>query len=134
MPDTGWLDFASFASVDGASTSWANPANASSSDNSYASMTPSLTATSNDHHHSINPNPGIPAGATIDGIEVRIERNGGDFFGTAQTSDDNVQLIKGGTRSGNNKAAGNWPTSDTYDTYGGPTDLWGLRPSQCSYW
>jgi len=126
MPDTGWLDFANFASVDGAGNSWANPANASASDNSYASMTPSIIATSNDHHHSTSPSANVPAGATIDGIEIQIERNGKDFFGSPSTVDDNVQLIKGGVRSGTDKSAGNWPTTEQVNTYGGQADLWGF--------
>jgi len=65
----------------------------------------------------------IPIGATIDGIEVMIERKGES--GTIK--DAVVRLIKGGTISGNNYASSSsWPTSDETATYGGSADLWGL--------
>lgn len=66
----------------------------------------------------------IPAGATIDGVVVEIERSAN----TASSGQDyEVKLVKGGTIQGNNKAsASSWPTTDTYATYGGAADLWGL--------
>lgn len=69
----------------------------------------------------------IPTGATIDGIEVEVERHsladsGGDFG-----VDLSVRLVKGGTFTGDDKAdtTTHWPTTDAYKTYGGATDLWG---------
>ncbi len=45
----------------------------------------------------------------------------------ATALDNSVRLIKGGVIVGSNYAKTNvaWPTADAYETYGGPTDLWG---------
>lgn len=68
----------------------------------------------------------IPAGATIDGILVEIERKKvGSVTGVKDVS---VKIIKSdGTLGTTNKAdtATEWPTSDAYKSYGGATDLWG---------
>lgn len=65
----------------------------------------------------------IPIGATIDGIEVSIERKGED----GGIKDDVVKLIKGGVISGTNKATDfSWPVADEAAAYGGSADLWGL--------
>jgi len=66
----------------------------------------------------------IPAGATIDGVKVYIERRSNR---ATAIRDDIVQLIKAGSRQGNNKASGTaWPTTDAYASYGGAADMWGL--------
>jgi hypothetical protein len=68
----------------------------------------------------------IPSGATIDGIEVSVERS--RTGGTAGNNDHTIQLTKDGTsRVGSNKAvAGSWPlTTDGVAAYGGAADLWG---------
>ena len=45
----------------------------------------------------------------------------------ATAVDNSVRLVKGGTITGSNyaKPTVSWPTGDTYETYGGATDLWG---------
>jgi hypothetical protein len=64
----------------------------------------------------------IPAGATIDGVEVEIEKRASGVAGG-----DNIALWVEGSQQGDNKAsAGEWPASDTYETYGGAADLWAL--------
>jgi hypothetical protein len=68
----------------------------------------------------------IPAGSTIDGITVAIERS--NVAGAA--SDNRVQLGKGTTFAslvGTNKAdtATDWPTTTGAVSYGGVSDLWG---------
>jgi SdrD B-like domain/Secretion system C-terminal sorting domain len=64
----------------------------------------------------------IPAGSNITGIRVDINRT----TSRTNTSDANVQLIKGGNKIGTNKAFfTNWPLLSTTVTYGGATDLWG---------
>ncbi len=66
----------------------------------------------------------IPAGSTINGIMVEVERK----LSTADTIKDNsVKIVKGNTIQGDEKALpGVWPISDTYATYGGSAVLWGL--------
>lgn len=66
----------------------------------------------------------IPAGATIDGVEVTIERASG--FGST-ILDTTVKLVVGGVVSGDNKVEfASWPATMTAQVYGGPADLWGL--------
>lgn len=67
----------------------------------------------------------IPAGSTIDGIFVEIEKS--DASGGGNVKDNIVKLIKGGTIQGNdNSAGGNWSSTDGYSSYGNGTNLWGL--------
>ncbi len=66
----------------------------------------------------------IPAAATITGIIVDIEKRS-DFGSNVQ--DNQLYLIKAGIPIGTNHATlwTSWPWTDTYETYGGCTDLWG---------
>lgn len=70
----------------------------------------------------------VPAGATIVGIELAIEKSAQN----ASSIRDNVlRLLIGGVISGNDKAdtTNSWSTLDTVVTYGTPSDLWGLTPA-----
>lgn len=65
----------------------------------------------------------IPVGATIDGIEVTVERKGE----SGAIKDAMVSLIKGGVICETNYASGYaWSEADEIFTYGGSADLWGL--------
>lgn len=65
----------------------------------------------------------VPSGATINGIVAEVKRSGG---GILDIHDLLVQMVKGGTPSGSNKASGTiWPGSLTYASYGANNDLWG---------
>lgn len=105
------------------------------------------TYTSNDSRAAFNSKPGggtadsyrlnvtgfgfsIPAG-TIDGILVEIERRADRSDASNGAFDHTVQLIIGGTVTGSNKAdtVNRWPDFDTYKSYGGASDLWGLTPT-----
>ena len=99
---------------------WSNSSNAGASDDAYAQAA-LLTSTSR-YLLATNFGFSIPAGATIDGILVEIEKNAG-LLDTI--TDDRVRLVKGGTVQSTDKASGtNWPTSDAYSSYGGAADLW----------
>lgn len=67
---------------------------------------------------------------TIDGIEVEISATGNDVS-SDELTDNVIKLIIGGVASGTNKAvATQWTdTSIITRTYGGPTDKWGLTPT-----
>ena len=66
----------------------------------------------------------IPAGASIDGIIVEIQRS--DASGSGNIKDNIVKLIKGGAIVGVDKSSGgNWPSSDSYTSYGSSTNTWG---------
>jgi hypothetical protein len=68
----------------------------------------------------------IPGTATILGIRVEVERRRSAGAG-GYIEDNGVMLLRGGSYVGANRAAYgvNWPTTDTYATYGGSADLWG---------
>ena len=71
----------------------------------------------------------IPAGATIDGIVVEIEKSDNNI---GSAVDNRVQLLDAaGALVGSNKAdtATNWPNSLTITTYGGTTDKWAASPT-----
>jgi hypothetical protein len=65
----------------------------------------------------------IPSGATINGIEFVINRQGSE---TDSQYDYQLYMLKAGTQHGDNLAsATKWPTSLTDATYGGATSLLG---------
>ena len=103
---------------------WVNPTNATSSDNVYTTAT--FTITSESYYlKATNFGFSIPAGATIDGILVEVERFN-QFSSEDQVYDKYVKIVKSdGTIGTTNKAnLINWPASDTYVSYGTSTDLW----------
>lgn len=63
----------------------------------------------------------VPAGATIDGISVSIERQGDSC------ADNSIKIVKALTVTGTEQSAGaTWVVgTDTVATFGGPTSLWG---------
>lgn len=65
----------------------------------------------------------IPGGSTIEGIVVEVERK---ESGSNVAKDYRVRIIKGGSIGSTDKAnASEWPTSDTYQSYGAFNDVWG---------
>jgi len=115
FPGTG----ASDASV--GVTAWTNPGNISADDGVYA------TCTSNSPQYLKATNFGfsIPDGATIDGIEVKIQ-----LFRTGPRvhTVSNVRMVKAdGSISTTNRASDNTVinTTETENTYGGDSILWG---------
>jgi len=106
------------------SITWSDPSRANISDDSRA--TASLDMDQVTHYlKATGFGFSIPAEATIDGIQVDVERNAGN---TSLVRDNSVRLVKSdGTIGGADKsAAGAWPSSDASITYGNSTDLWGL--------
>ena len=65
----------------------------------------------------------VPDGAVIRGIQfdVRLSADSG------LAEDGTIQAVRAGVVVGANRArTGAWPTTLTYETYGGPNDDWGL--------
>lgn len=94
-------------------------------DGIFAGWTTSSAATTHWCKCTNFPITGIPAGATIDGIEASIRYLRGSSSFAVQTAA--VKFVKGGTVSGNDiGGAGDWPTSETTKTYGGATEKGGL--------
>lgn len=105
---------------------WDTPSSAEVSDNLYASLAVgTLEYSKYLQGVGIADTREVPSDATINGIEVIIEKKKGVG---SNTTDKVISLVKGGVIQGNNKAdtVTEWPTSDTIFTYGGPSDLWGL--------
>jgi hypothetical protein len=113
---------------DGGTTAWSTPTNIQGD-------TTGTAATCN-----VGANPGtsqklratnfgfaVPSGATIVGVTVEIERvaaNANRHF------DSNIQIMKAGSETGDNKSAGAAiPTTKAFGTYGGSSDLWGTTLS-----
>jgi len=105
---------------------WTNPGNITSSDNSYATAGfGGGTDSGFDYLRATNFGFSIDSGATIDGIEVIIERK--DAGGSV--TDSEVKILNGdgsaGVGSTNRSAGAAWPTSDTSATFGSSSDNWG---------
>lgn len=127
MSDTGWVSPGTVVTTgeSGEDWIWTTPENAKVSDNTYANYDDTDEYTS-EYLKASNFGFSIPSGATINGIEVRIERKAARDD-TWYVEDNDVRLIKAnGTLGSENKAdtTVKWPTSDSYKTYGGDTDLW----------
>jgi len=99
---------------------WSNPSNAASSDDSYATA----AVVFNQTHYLWCDDFGfsIPSGATIQGIEVKVEAS---YSGGFSCSLNHVRLIKGGTITGDDNGGQAVTGTDTVYTFGGAADLWG---------
>lgn len=114
------------ANVTGVGTvAWTNAGNVAADDNVYATIAIN-NATSN-YLQATNYGFSIPPEATINGIAVTIGRFQNATASGNDVRDNVVQLIKGGTIVGSNKAATGteWPTSEGIASYGNSSDLWG---------
>ncbi|KKR29990.1 MAG: Cytochrome c, partial [Candidatus Woesebacteria bacterium GW2011_GWA1_39_8] len=114
--------------VAGAWDDWSTPTNIYTNNNAYAVVS-DVSSILSDQLKATNFGFAIPAGATINGVQVNIYRfadsNDPDLD---STQDSTVQLVKAGSATGNNKAdlATYWPTVETLKSYGGAADLWGV--------
>ncbi len=109
------------------SLSWANPRNANSSDAIYAIATSPGNGSQQQTVYLKVTNFGfsIPAGATITGIQARIDKN----TNSTTANDTGVYLVKDGAIGGtNHQNASAWPqNSEITALYGSSTDLWGAQ-------
>lgn len=102
---------------------WNNPANAVSSNGSYA--TASVDGTATNYLRCTNYGFTIPAGATINGITVNVERRSSSAA-DGGSRDAVVRLIKGGVIGTSDRATATvYPTADAYEAHGGAADRWG---------
>lgn len=119
----GPLSAGAGANIAGGDTDWISPGNIVSSNNVYAYVDLAASGFS-DWLEASTFGFTIPTGATINGIIVEVERY--QLGGSGVIEDLNVFIAKGGTEVGSQHAiAGQWPSTDTYQTYGNSTDLWG---------
>jgi predicted CxxxxCH...CXXCH cytochrome family protein len=108
--------------TNGSTKAWTSPGNVSASDNTYATVT--LKQNTSHYINAQNFGFAIPAGATINGITVEIEKNAA---AASRVKDVEVKLVKAGVIQTTNKAdtTNFWGTTDAYASYGGSADLWG---------
>jgi hypothetical protein len=126
MPSQGPQNPSDAEDVGGGSFSWSNPENVFSSDGNYATAdlnafgaTNGLLA--NDFGFT------LPDGATIDGIELEIQRKSShENYHRDQASGVHVWQGETFDTSGKGDTVTTYPTDDEYAIYGGPGDLWGL--------
>lgn len=119
-PDSG-ADDAGIGTI-----AWTNPGNVLASDDARAVATNIPLSALSHYLVATDYDFTIPAGATINGIVVQIERHGTSATGI---KDNVVRLVKGGVISGDNTADTStaWPNgTDGTATYGSSSDLWGL--------
>ena len=126
MVDTGFKNPATASqTINGlGSIAWTTIDNIFTSNDLWAiNVLPPLTATFSLEATNFSMN--VPADATIDGIEVTIERR--NFVTVDVGIDQFVRLMKSvPTQVGDNLASlVLWTVPDVIITYGGPTELWG---------
>jgi hypothetical protein len=109
----------------GFGTNWSNPGSITADDFNYATC--SLGDGDNSRYlRGRNYGFTIPAGATINGIQVSIMRRSNSNINGDSVDDDILRLVKNGNVVGNNLASPiDWPTSMAVANYGGATNLWG---------
>ena len=105
---------------------WTTTANTSAQDDTYNTVSLAKSKTSYSFQATNFDFSSIPAGSTIDGILVEYDKF---CSGPATASDNAIYIIKSdGSLGSTNKSSGAaWATtdSDSYDSYGGTSDLWG---------
>lgn len=102
---------------------WTNPGNALTSNDARA--TASVDGTTTRYLLCDGYGFAIPAGATITGIIVNLERRSSST-GNGGSNDSSVRMVKGGVIVGNNGATTtDWPTTEAVEAHGGSADLWG---------
>ncbi len=103
--------------------SWNNPTNSLSSNDTYATASLFLNGQQTDALRVATFGFTIPSLATVNGVTVEIERKSS----MTNTIKDYIISIRKGTTDSNNKStAAFWSTTESYVTFGGPADLWGL--------
>lgn len=130
MADTGWVSAGTYADLKGVGGApcdgspirfWTNPMNAAVQNDTYATYSLPKSTVSN-CLSATNFAFGIPAGSTIDGIEVRYDGY------EPMLIESNLYLHKAGVLAGANRFAGaitQVTDTDTYRVYGGAADMWG---------
>jgi len=104
------------------SITWADPLNARELNQAFATVVSSSGNLTSHYLRASRFGFKIPRDATILGIVVEIEKK----ESASEIVDNVVKLAWGNQLSSENNAIGNeWPTSERYFLYGGPTDLWG---------
>lgn len=123
MADTGWHNPSGIDIVTAYGThDWLTPDNAKLSNNAYAYAIGGVSGGITHYLRGYSFAMAVPAGATIDGIYVRIEKRSG----VDGTKDQRVRIVKGGFTGATDRSNANfWPTSDGFVYHGSSSDKWG---------
>jgi hypothetical protein len=123
--DTGWVDLTTFSDDNALGTiTWTIPGNAVAEDGASATAFSTSAGVTTHYLKGLALNGvSVPAGATIQGVEVRAKK----ARSATGVTDAVVSLVKGGAIGGDNNASGSdWPAALAYTTYGANNDMWGL--------
>lgn len=109
---------------------WNNPGNALTQNDSRADATIDANGEATQYLKLTDFDFAIPTASNvvIDGILVEIDRDQ-NYTGLNRVFDNSIRLVKNSLISGDDRSTGaEWPDSDTdtYASYGGQSDLWGL--------
>lgn len=131
MADTGFGSPQSVVNVDrSGGVDWINVTNADTQNDSYAYGSPLFDGDEMDWLRATRFGFSVPAGATINGIEVEIDRKSDTANGIIDSA---IYLRKTAGQAGDNKSVGAiWDTTDddAYNSFGGAADLWGTTWTQ----
>ena len=105
---------------------WTNASNIGADDGSEAQIT-AATYDAGDHSYRLKAtnfgfSADIPAGSTINGITVEIDRR--DFAGDAQDQEVRLYDANPSLVGDDKQTADSWPTTSAIATYGGASDTW----------
>jgi len=128
---TAATDGASFGNNAAIGTlSWASVGNAILSDNNDATAGQAVGILSSVQTRYITAQGfgfAIPAGASICGIKVEVERYAAGLIIGSSITDNSIRIIKNGSIAGSDQSAGAvWPGAAAYGAYGGAANQWGL--------
>jgi hypothetical protein len=131
MPDTGFKLATAGASeaYAGSDIAWSNPGNVTASDNTYATVVLNSSNLQSEYVKASGFDfSAVPGGATINGVEVRVEVKASS---AAAAHDFHAYIRVGGGGLSSDKGTGaNIATSESQVGYGASNDLWGLSLAQ----
>jgi hypothetical protein len=107
---------------------WTNPGNVTSDDGANRAVASTAKNEITNYLQASNFGFNIAAGSTIQGITVEIDRSEGNTQAAGGIKDSEVKIVKADTTIGTTNMADAsifWPTSDTFKSYGGTSDVWG---------
>lgn len=125
MPSEGPNNPSAATSTGGSGYPWSNTGNVYASDNSYATVSFGYNNAFSDYLTATGFGFSIPAGSTIDGVVVEMERKADWSDGDGSVYIDGMWLVGPFGESDAKNDFDYWPTSDAYDTWGGASDKWG---------
>ena len=113
----------STVAIPGSNKTWLLPGNVASSDDAYSNffnISGGIGAYT-DYLVATNFGFNLPSGVTVKGIYAEVE----SADPNGRTSDYRVRIVRNGVIGNTDRSLGVFPSTDTYQLYGGEDDLWG---------